>query len=67
MSDEAASEPVSPCTGVCTIDPVARTCLGCARTLAEIERWFGATRAERQAILRAVAGRKALADAAGGG
>jgi predicted Fe-S protein YdhL (DUF1289 family) len=31
----------SPCTNVCTIDPVTGLCVGCLRTLDEIARWGG--------------------------
>jgi len=36
VSDRA---PVSPCVGVCTLDPVSHYCIGCARTIAEIAEW----------------------------
>jgi predicted Fe-S protein YdhL (DUF1289 family) len=31
--------PVSPCVGVCTLDPVSHFCIGCARTIEEIAEW----------------------------
>jgi len=31
--------PLSPCTGVCRIDPASGWCLGCRRTLEEIADW----------------------------
>jgi predicted Fe-S protein YdhL (DUF1289 family) len=31
--------PVSPCVGVCTLDPATQFCVGCARTIAEIAEW----------------------------
>jgi len=45
---------VSPCTKVCTLDPVSGLCSGCGRSLAEIERWprmSDAERAELMAVL----------------
>jgi uncharacterized protein len=30
---------VSPCTKICTLDPRSGLCLGCGRTLPEIEAW----------------------------
>jgi uncharacterized protein len=41
----------SPCIGVCTLDPVDRTCIGCLRTADEIARWPDATPAERVEIV----------------
>lgn len=37
MSAERA--PVSPCTGVCTLEPASGYCRGCRRTLVEIAAW----------------------------
>jgi len=45
---------LSPCTKVCTLDPVSGLCIGCGRSLAEIERWprmSDAERAELMAVL----------------
>jgi Predicted Fe-S protein len=44
--------PASPCTGVCTIDPVSALCRGCARTLDEIAAWHGAEAEEKLEILK---------------
>jgi uncharacterized protein len=41
----------SPCTKVCTVDPRSGLCLGCGRSLAEIERWLFFTTAERAKIM----------------
>jgi predicted Fe-S protein YdhL (DUF1289 family) len=41
----------SPCTKICTVDPSSRLCLGCGRSLAEIERWLFLTGAERAKIM----------------
>jgi predicted Fe-S protein YdhL (DUF1289 family) len=45
--------PVSPCTGVCTLD-AAGLCLGCRRTLAEIARWGVMSDDERRHWIREV-------------
>ena len=42
---------VSPCIGVCTLDPVTGYCEGCLRTGDEIMGWPSATHAERMAVL----------------
>jgi predicted Fe-S protein YdhL (DUF1289 family) len=31
--------PVSPCVGVCTLDPATHFCIGCGRTIEEIAQW----------------------------
>ena len=55
--------PVSPCLGICLMDPATRTCRGCLRTIDEIAGWYGATPAEKRAILvRLEARRAALPD-----
>jgi predicted Fe-S protein YdhL (DUF1289 family) len=41
----------SPCTKVCTVDPHSGLCLGCGRSLAEIERWLVFTTVERAKIM----------------
>lgn len=41
----------SPCIKVCVIDPVAKSCLGCGRSLAEIEQWIAFTPDERRRIM----------------
>ncbi|HUJ03054.1 MAG TPA: DUF1289 domain-containing protein [Rhizomicrobium sp.] len=40
----------SPCIKVCTMDPVARICTGCGRTLDEIARWGSMSDAERAKV-----------------
>ena len=47
----AASSPVSPCIGICLMDPATRTCRGCLRTIEEIAGWYTANPAEKRAIL----------------
>jgi predicted Fe-S protein YdhL (DUF1289 family) len=54
------SDPPSPCTGVCKIDPLSTLCLGCHRTLAEITAWFTASPAQKHTILRNLAERQSI-------
>ena len=57
--DEAAGPaPVSPCLGICLMDPRTRTCRGCLRTIEEIAGWYDATPAEKRAILDRLAERR---------
>ena len=53
----------SPCIDVCTLDLATDTCLGCGRTLAEIERWAFFTDGERAAINAELPGRRARFEA----
>ena len=55
--------PVSPCIGVCLMDPATRTCRGCLRTIEEIAGWYTASAAEKRAILSRLAERRRDADA----
>jgi predicted Fe-S protein YdhL (DUF1289 family) len=41
----------SPCTGRCTLSPSRRLCLGCGRTMEEIQAWPELTEAERRSVL----------------
>lgn len=56
MSEEA-EVPLSPCIGVCILDPGAGYCRGCARTIAEIAGWLDLTAAEKRRILAALPAR----------
>jgi len=58
----AAAKPVSPCIGVCLMDPATRTCRGCLRTIEEIAGWYDASVAEQQAILAGLAARRREAE-----
>jgi predicted Fe-S protein YdhL (DUF1289 family) len=49
----------SPCIGVCRLDEAATRCLGCLRTLDEIAAWSRAGEAQKRAIWRAIAERRA--------
>ena len=41
----------TPCVKVCTLDAIAGICLGCGRTLGEIERWLRISEDERARIM----------------
>ena len=42
---------ISPCEKICSVDPPSGLCLGCGRSLAEIERWARYSDAERTRVL----------------
>ena len=48
MSEPA---PVSPCVGVCTLDPVSRFCIGCARSIEEIAQWPSLSAQQKRRII----------------
>jgi len=48
---EQAPSPLSPCLGICLMDPATRMCRGCLRTIDEIRAWYDASAAEKRAIL----------------
>ena len=54
--------PVSPCLGICLMDPKTRTCRGCLRTIEEIAGWYAASPAEKHAILQRLAARRSAAE-----
>jgi uncharacterized protein len=41
----------SPCNKVCALDPIAALCVGCGRTLPEIEAWVRLSADERARIM----------------
>ena len=45
----------SPCISVCQLDPASRRCLGCARTIEQIEAWILLDDGERMAVWRQTA------------
>jgi predicted Fe-S protein YdhL (DUF1289 family) len=47
----------SPCTGLCMLSPSRRLCLGCGRSLEEIQAWPELTDAERRSILSRIEAR----------
>jgi len=53
--------PVSPCLGICLMDPASRQCRGCLRTVEEIARWYEATPAEKREMLAVLQARRAAA------
>jgi predicted Fe-S protein YdhL (DUF1289 family) len=45
------SEIESPCNKVCVVDPLSTLCVGCGRTLAEIEGWIRLSADERARVM----------------
>ena len=41
----------TPCMKICVVDPRSRLCVGCGRSLLEIERWPSLTSEERLRIM----------------
>jgi predicted Fe-S protein YdhL (DUF1289 family) len=56
---EGEPPPASPCVGICLMDPATRLCRGCLRRVEEIAGWYGASPAEKRAILARIAARRA--------
>jgi len=56
------SNPISPCIGVCIIDPASGFCLGCARTIPEIAGWLDFSAEEKHRILAVLAERQRRTD-----
>ena len=54
----------TPCVKVCVMDPQHGLCRGCFRTLDEIARWGAISDAEREAVMRELAARRAASDVA---
>jgi predicted Fe-S protein YdhL (DUF1289 family) len=63
MMPDIEPSPVSPCLGICLMDPRTRTCRGCLRTIDEIAGWYAASPCEKHAILERLALRRAAAKA----
>jgi uncharacterized protein len=61
--DDAGPSPVSPCLGICLMDPRTRMCRGCLRTVEEIAAWYNAGNAEKRAILARLEQRRRDAEA----
>ena len=53
---------ISPCTGVCRLNPRTGLCEGCRRTLAEIAGWLDYPPEKKRAIIAALASRDPFAD-----
>lgn len=60
---KSARAPISPCVGICLMDPATRLCRGCLRQVEEIAAWYEATAAEKHEILARIAARRAEAKA----
>lgn len=45
----------SPCISVCKLDPDSRRCVGCTRTVEQIEAWMMLDDAERMAVWSSLA------------
>ncbi|HEX3499322.1 MAG TPA: DUF1289 domain-containing protein [Stellaceae bacterium] len=56
------NSPISPCIGVCIIDPASGFCLGCARTIPEIAGWLDFSPEKKRRLLETLAERKQRAD-----
>jgi hypothetical protein len=54
VSDRA---PVSPCVGVCTLDPATHFCRGCARSIEEIAQWPRLSADEKRRVIAQLASR----------
>jgi predicted Fe-S protein YdhL (DUF1289 family) len=48
----------SPCIKVCFVDPDAKLCIGCFRTLPELAQWTKLSDADRDAITMALPARR---------
>ena len=58
---KAGDSPVSPCTGVCSID-VKDICVGCRRSLVEIGGWSSMSAAEKLVVMDLVKARSITAE-----
>jgi predicted Fe-S protein YdhL (DUF1289 family) len=56
--DHMEPSPVSPCLGICLMDPRTRMCRGCLRTVEEIAAWYSASAPEKRAILARLEARR---------
>ena len=41
----------SPCIGVCSMDDLSGLCMGCFRTMDEIQNWWDMDEASKQAVI----------------
>jgi uncharacterized protein len=51
--------PISPCLGICIMDPRTRQCRGCLRTVEEIAHWYEASPAEKRELIDVLEARRA--------
>ena len=47
----------TPCIKLCKLNPYTQSCIGCKRTVEEIQRWAYMTAAEREKIMKELLGR----------
>ena len=59
MSDENGAPVASPCTKVCRMNAATGFCEGCLRTIDEIAGWSSMDDAQKRAVWRALALRRA--------
>ena len=62
QGEGAERAPLSPCLGICLMDPATRMCRGCLRTIDEIRGWYEASAADKRAILDRLVARRATAE-----
>ena len=62
QGEGAERVPLSPCLGICLMDPATRVCRGCLRTIDEIRGWYEASAADKRAILDRLVARRATAE-----
>ncbi|HZT89903.1 MAG TPA: DUF1289 domain-containing protein [Stellaceae bacterium] len=67
IDGSTAGIPASPCVGICLVDPASGHCRGCLRSVAEIAAWYGASVAEKRAILARLAERRRAQERPGAG
>lgn len=48
---------LTPCINVCKLDPNMQYCIGCKRTLEQIQNWSSLTDEQRQQIIDRLKGR----------
>lgn len=51
MADKTGDQIESPCIKTCIIDPQARLCTGCLRSIDEITQWSRMSPAARRAVM----------------
>ena len=57
LDPQAKAPPPSPCIAVCRLDHTGQHCVGCLRTLPELQAWGTADAPERRAIWQRIAQR----------
>lgn len=51
MACRIKPEVATPCVNICRMDEENRYCIGCWRTVSEIQRWVTMTDEERRAVM----------------